>query len=386
MDTELPERQKKRRRRGPGELRLADWDTLALAEIPEAEMRADEWSVPGPDLLQPETMLPKILRATAEPVEVIATEEGLMVERKRTRKGKRKVFLGQELLRRLSGTSRWVLLLMILIIGGGAGWFLMHTFPEKAKVSSSEPGPLKINSVTLAERTRELTAADVIGGTDLVRKFLAADGWEAKSAFVRRQNKVKPLMEKWYVTHPSGPLSCDDPDDEFVRKVLVGNTYLVYLGMRVGPEKILRYFAIEHVPSIGANGQGTYLLDWETSIGYQPMELRDFMVKQPREPLTYRVLCKPKAYYNYGFSNQDEWISYELSYPGDPDFQLYGYVPKESALAEELGRQLLLEANLILQLRYPDNPISREQVLIEKIVHPSWFYDRDDVVPLSQTP
>lgn len=383
IESDLPVRQKHRRRRGADELRVADWDTLALTEIPEAEMRADEWTAPGPDLLNPESLVPKILRATAEPVTVVETEEGLVVERKRIRKGKRKVFFGQVLLQRLTVSGRYLLFGLLLLIGSAGAWFLAQTFRAKAKVSASEPSPIKATAVSLAERTAQLTGDDLAQSYELVSKYLAADGWEAKSAFVRRPEKVKPLMEKWYITHPSGPLSCEEPDN--FKKSLIGKTYFVFLAMRTGPEKVQRFFTVEHIPPADGKGKSTYLLDWETSVGYQPIELRDYMVKQPLEPYTFRVLVKPEAYYNYAFSDSEKWISFDLSYPGDDDFRLHGYVEKGSDLEEELGKQLLLEANIILQLRYPKNPVSREQVLIEKIIHPSWFYDREDVALPSQS-
>jgi hypothetical protein len=381
MESDLPMRQKKRRRREADELRLADWDTADLKEIPEAELRGDLWADPGPDMLHPETMVPKLLRATAQPVALYEPQEG-EVERKRIRKGKRRVFPGQVLFRRALGSGRWVLLVLTLLIGGGAIWFLIHTAPGKAVVSASDPSSGKIKAGTSSDVRAQMSYSDIDGAYQLVRQFLAADGWQAKSAFVRRPEKVKPLMEKWYAVHPSGPLSCEEPED--YKKGLIGNTYMVFLAMRMGPEKIQRYFTVEQIPPTTANGTARYLLDWETSVGYQPMELRDYMVKQSLEPLTFRVLCRPEAYYNYAFSDQDKWISYELTYPGDPDFLIHGYVAKGSAVAEEINKQLLLEANIMLQLRYPDNPISREQVLIDKIVHPSWFHDRDDVIPVTR--
>jgi hypothetical protein len=381
MESDLPVRQKKRRRREADEIRLTDWDTAALIEVPEAEIRADLWASPGPDLLHPETMVPKLLRATAQPVELTDQPEG--IERKRTRKGKRRVFPGQQLLRRILGTGRWGLLALILLIGGGAVWFLIHTAPGKAVVSASEPSAAKIEADASSDKFSQLSYDEIERSYKLVRQFLAADGWEAKSAFVRMPEKVKPLMKQWYDVHPSGPLSSEKPEN--YKKSLIGKTYMIFLALRMGPEKILRYFTVEQIPPATPNGMSSYLLDWETSVGYQPMELRDYMVKQPLEPLTFRVLCRPEAYYNYAFSDQDQWISYELTYPGDPDFMIHGYVKKGSAVAEELNQQLLLEANIMLQLRYPENPISREQVLIDKIVHRSWFYDRDEVNPVKRT-
>ncbi len=381
IEVEPTVRQKKRRRREAGEIHLADWDTLTFTEIPEAELRADEWTQPGPDLLQAEQMVPKILRATAEPVDVYATDEGLMVERKRVRKGRRRTLAIVRVFQGLTAGARWGLLALLLGVAGACTWFFRASLHEKASVSGSEPSPTKLNLAgSTADPVAQVSTEDTEGSFAIVRQFLLAQDWRAKSAFVRRQDKVKPLMEKWYVTHPDGSLACEEPDD--IKKSLVGNSYFVFLAVRMGPEKVLRYFTVEHIPPRAPNMRSQYLVDWETSVGYQPMELRDFMTKQPQDPLTFRVLCKPEHYYNYGFENAEAWMSFELSYPGDLDFVLHGYVPKESPLADELQRQMMLEANIMLQIRYPADPISREQVIIDKIAHPSWFYDREDVVPL----
>lgn len=379
---------KVRKRVDPSSFRVADWDTRDFDEIPEAEISADEWTQPGPEVLPEHLLSLNFLRMDEKDQEdsraKVAGEshEGMELVRKK-RRTRKKVTSGIKLFfQRMSITGRWTLVGMLCLVCVTSTWLIIKNFHNRAISSATEPSPMRIESLALqnADRLAQLSIEDMASAEKVVRQYLAADGWEAKAAFVRRPGEVKPLMQKWYTTHPSKPLTGEATSN--FRKALVGNTYLVFLEMRLGQELTSRFFAVEHIPGPKPEDTGTYLVDWETSERYQPVELYDYRAKQPADPVTFRVLVKPDAYYNYAFEDREKWLCYRLVYPGDEDFEIFGYVPRGSDLAADLEKLLFIEANLMLEVQYPQPAVSRDQVIIKKIVHPSWYKDRADVKPV----
>ena len=375
---------KVRKRVDPASLRVADWDTRDLEEIPEAEISADEWLQPGPEVLPEELLSLNFLRMDSDESEESRVQspdeshEGMEFVRKK-RRTRKKVTSGLKLFfERMSTTGRWTLVIMVVLVSLTSAWLIAKNFRNRAISSATEPSPMRLEGLALqnADRLANLTIEDMTGAEKVVRQFLTADGLEAKAAFVRRAGEVKPLMQKWYLTHSSKPMIGEATSN--FRKALVGNTYLVFLEMRLGQELTSRFFAVEHIPGAKPEDLSTYRVDWETSVGYQPIELYDYRAKQPTEPVNFRVLVKPDSYFNYAFEDREQWVCYQLLYPGEEDFEIFGYVPKGSNLAADMEKQLFLEANLILEVQYPQPAISRDQVIIKKIIHPSWYYDRID--------
>ncbi len=354
-----------RRRSSSDRVRLADWDTTDLDHIPEAELAADEWAVAPPELL-PEEVVPTDSRQYVTRVDVV---DGKKVERIK-RVQKRKLLRGVQLaFNRMTLTMRWLVLAVLAFIASAGIWLLIRHFRSRAEAAPTQE--VRQESPAAAAVREEVSIDNMDSSQKLIHDYLAAPNWQEKLKFVRLPDKTRPKMENWYRSHPDGPISTA----EFVtiKKGKINNSYFVFVAMRIGPEHVMRYFAVEEIRQ--PDGQMQYLLDWETSTGYQPMEIYDFRNKQPKDPMEFRVNVRPGNYYNHGFADETKWAAYTLTYPGDPDFELIGYVEIGSPLHADLRDQLLVEANLILKLRYPEKAISADQVLIQEIVHRSWYYD-----------
>ncbi len=118
------------------------------------------------------------------------------------------------------------------------------------------------------------------------------------------------------------------------------------------------------------------LLDWETAVGYRPMPLDEFKFSKPREGVEFRVKVKPADYYNFQFSDKEKYTCVELSYPGDAEFKLFGYIETGSDWSERLLTQLSSGKgpSLIVKLKYPEGEIRDDkQVLIESIIEDTWW-------------
>jgi hypothetical protein len=66
----------------------------------------------------------------------------------------------------------------------------------------------------------------------------------------------------------------------------------------------------------------------------------------------------------------------ELYYPGRDEFHLYGYIRLGTGKSDRL--LALVDGGVssaaVLKLRYPDDAVSRDQVVVEDLLLPSWFY------------
>ena len=134
----------------------------------------------------------------------------------------------------------------------------------------------------------------------------------------------------------------------------------------------MTFFAIEELRD-GPNS--TYLVDWETSTGYQEIPLETYKATMPPEPWPFRIYMRSDDYYNHDFTEL-EWQCVALYYPGR-DFHLYGYINRISLEGRKL-LEMIAGGNrigIIAELAYPPNPASRDQVIVQRMLHPSWFYD-----------
>lgn len=231
---------------------------------------------------------------------------------------------------------------------------------QSAKVRPEPPADLS-----------ELTAGDEAAAINVIRRFLKAKTVEDRAFFIRDPQRVKPLMTEWYGRPETKPLQWSDDDlllSKQVKKIVDHNRYFIIVLVELSGSGA-HIFALEQT-------QDAIRLDWETSVGYQPMPLGEFKTKQPREPVEFRVKVKPTDYYNNQFSDEKKYQAVELSYPGKPEFKLYGYIDRGEEWAEPLLEQLDggLGPSLIVKLKYPDGEIKdAKQVQMDSIVADSWW-------------
>lgn len=228
----------------------------------------------------------------------------------------------------------------------------------------------------------------------MVKKYFAAPTWQERIQFCRRPDEIRPLMAEWYkkpvkagdASNVDGPQEVlryanDDPSKALRKQLFMSSGVFVLLDLEMAPDHSSKFVAVEQIPA--QNGQVTYLVDWEVTSGYQPMDIYTYKSDQPKDSKDFRVLAaamNANGFYNYEFNDPKLWTAFSLTRPGEPDFSLVGYVPKNSALEREMLEQVQTEANIILRLKYPYQAVSRDQVLIEKIMHPTWFYPRKEAI------
>jgi hypothetical protein len=201
---------------------------------------------------------------------------------------------------------------------------------------------------------------------------------------VRLPNRVKPLMERWYRDRPVQPMTAGEVTNQ--NKLRNGELYLITLEMTVNEPDPLspgetfpqpHFFAVEEVED--SVGNRRYKVDWETSVGHQEMPLEAFREEMVRLPVPFRVRLRESDYYLHGFSDPRQWRCVELYYPGREDFHLYGYIRLGAGKTDQL--LALVDGGIssaaVVTLRYPDDAVSRDQVIVEDVLLPSWFYTED---------
>ena len=228
-----------------------------------------------------------------------------------------------------------------------------------------------------------LGSADEMGAERAVRDFLAADGVAKKLEFVRLPRRVQPLMEEYYRTRSAAPATAGEVTDR--EKVRSGDTWLVMLEMLVNdadpfdrslntPRK--RNFAVEEIES---HGSYLYKVDWEIAVAWEEMPLEEFRRDMPRTAVPFRVVMRESDYYNHGFLDRSRWLAADLYYPGRREFQFTGYIELGTKEGDELRSMIAggRRTGAVLALRYPPEAVSRDQVVIERLVHDSWYVKQD---------
>ena len=203
---------------------------------------------------------------------------------------------------------------------------------------------------------------EIAGAQMVARQFLEADGWEAKAAFVRDPERVRPIMKTWYETHAASPLK----EPTFSHAIV--NQNLVSL--------LATFPRDEHDPMFLAviRENDRYRLDWESSSGYQREAWAELVEKRPTTPFTVRAVVRRSDYYSFAFSDPEKWYSFELKYPSGP-VTLYGYAARGSQLGSQLDALLEFDsfAGLVLEAAFLPESRSNNQVRILNIVHRSWI-------------
>lgn len=206
---------------------------------------------------------------------------------------------------------------------------------------------------------------------ECVRGYLGAESIAEKLKYVRHPDRVKPLMEHYYQTHKleketferfsmMQPMGLDQDSFLFVKAVHEGGQHDLLL---------------EQVSEIG------FRVDWESDVCYLPISWKEYIKKQPTEPMSMRVYIEPDNFYAYEFSDESQYASFKLT-TRDEDEHLFGFVKKGSEVWFDIQKYMKksIESGgggpepLILQLRFPQGSHSKRCVLIERLVAPRWIY------------
>ena len=206
----------------------------------------------------------------------------------------------------------------------------------------------------------------------VVRAYLAAETVEEKLKYVRMSERVRPLMEAHYKTHPLVPQEAAG-FYTFEPIALENYSFLVMTIKLIGGG--------QEVLMLEEDEKGKVWVDWESEVAYMPMSLDEFVQRKPSEPFDFRVRVAYDQFYAFEFGDQNQYVSLFLSERDEPGF-LFGYVKRGSEeykkIVEQLGEdeegdpQERQVAPMILRVRFLPGTAGLRSVLVEKVVAPRW--------------
>ncbi|MGJ8657986.1 MAG: hypothetical protein ACSHX6_16180 [Akkermansiaceae bacterium] len=130
---------------------------------------------------------------------------------------------------------------------------------------------------------------------------------------------------------------------------------------------------------------GSYRVDWETAVIYQPSDWDKFVESRSSEPHVFRIEAKDRIDYGpylYAFSDDNKFQAYRISLRDEAEKFLIGYAEKDSDVDKKLKRLVKKSGNkkakkepvsLTLKVAYPKDAESDQCVEILEVVSETWF-------------
>ena len=193
-----------------------------------------------------------------------------------------------------------------------------------------------------------------------IENFLNAGTLDERKSFSRSLQRVEPLMDRYYETHNPGPIKYQSLANQ-QNSSSVKDYYIIGVTL----EDLSMAYAILAIE------QDRFLIDWESFVGYSEMSLGKFQEDQPGKPTLFRLRVKPDDYYNFNFTAED----YQCLHLSDMNQTtvIYGYVLKGQGPISSL--QPGQEEFFTLRLRYPENPKTANQVIIDEVITSGWIIE-----------
>ena len=219
-------------------------------------------------------------------------------------------------------------------------------------------------------------AVDLFGTYDMdkveetVKAFLNAGTVEERLRYSRNPEQVRPLMENFY---EGGEIDAEGFEALNESEILYQDTFLTGL---VQTADFLTSPIV--VARKGEGENSTYLVDWESWVGYCDVSAEEMRRKKPTSPIKMRVLISPENYYNYGFSDDQEWQSYRLILRNS-EHTFLAYAKRNSEVIGKLTdiKDAYQGAPYVIEVVYPPNGKAEDQVEIVKVIGDGWIFSED---------
>jgi transcription elongation factor Elf1 len=197
--------------------------------------------------------------------------------------------------------------------------------------------------------------------------FLDAQSWEQAVPYIRDPERVRPLMEEYYTDHTFDP----EPIIDLTLNQSgwrMGHLLATFSGITVDSYQN-RVFHMERMTD------GTWKLDWETLVGYNPLSWEELQREMPVEPVVLRCSLSPSEYYNFAFSNSDEYACFKIHDRTGQFTGIYAYAERGSELEERLVDVFQTSGlpAVMLEVRYPRNAQQDNQVEAVSLVRRGWI-------------
>lgn len=231
----------------------------------------------------------------------------------------------------------------------------LHVTGPNGRDRTPEPkttGSVVAKAVTPAEAELPVTTAiyDIESKRakieHFVRGFYEAATMDQRLAFARDPQRVRPLMENYYKSHPQMRLEW---------KTLGWVLPVEEPGYRLAYAQAIFANAESVSLIIEEMADGAFRVDWESSVRYGELDWEEFIKTQPAAPKLFRVIAsKPQNMPPEAPPQGSEVL--EIKHPDDNDV-IYAYFdrkdPKFQPLLQQLQTGNWKDVPLTLRLCYP---------------------------------
>jgi hypothetical protein len=258
--------------------------------------------------------------------------------------------------------------LFALIVGGV--WMAMSGGDTAGTAGSGMP-PAKTDSgdarpavpVPAIEKGDAAIAAEI---EPMTRKFLEATRIEEILPLVRDRATAEPRMRRAY---PDGKISPPGMAEFNTNAEITREGSIISVNVRTKEYEVKSISYVQEPDG--------FKIDWESWFGWSDLTWEDFMATKPTEAKTFRVKLSAIEYYNTGFSDDLKWQSYRLTSP-DGKNAIYGYAERGSIIDARLKLPPDTKSStLILNLGFPEDATTSNQVIIRELVTEGWVLQNE---------
>ena len=256
------------------------------------------------------------------------------------------------------------------------------TQPQSSSSTREAKAPVAEAPLPQTEGTMALTAAAPAGATPLsaiqeieskrpkiersVRGFFEAASMDQRLAFARDPQRVRPLMENYYHSHPQTSLEWKNLG--WVLPVEEPGYRLAYAQAIFGNAEPVSLIVEEMT-------DGSFRVDWESSVRYGEIDWEEFIKTQPAAPKLFRVIAsKPQNTPPDAPPMGSEIL--EIKHPDDNDV-IYAYFdrkdPKFLPLLQQLQSGNWKDVPLTLRLCFPGPFGSGKNARIAEVEGKGWL-------------
>jgi hypothetical protein len=228
--------------------------------------------------------------------------------------------------------------------------------PVIAAVPVQQAAPAE-NSVSYEGKRQEIEQT--------TQKFFAARSILEKVPFCRDAERVRPLMEAYYQRHPLKAPTLQKLG--WMLPVKEPGYRLVFVQALFHDRAPLSLIAEE-------SADGTFRIDWESSVRYSEIDWKDFLSERPGQPKLFRVIASKSSRPPAPGSQHREAL--ELKHPAEKG-TVTAYFDRDDPQFKPLIEQLQLrnwkDVPLTLRLCYPNSKTDGGAVRIAGIEGQGWL-------------
>lgn len=235
---------------------------------------------------------------------------------------------------------------------------------SNAPVPTLYPPVSNIKELPLQE-----TSEEVVRAVALLDEYWATPAWRDRLRMVVEPERVTPLMKDFYETQKAA----DPVPNGLISKARysIDGTDILYFRYNGGrPSGTLEV-------AMRRGGEGRYLIDWESLVGYGEMSFADLREKRPAKPVLLRVFARQFEYYNFEFADAAKYYCVKMS-SENGEQSVYGYVERGTTLGDWLETNLATTGpsgamGFTVKAAFPPNAESNQCLHLQQVVASRWI-------------